>query len=177
MSTYGDGSMKFSEKLNYYLSRNFKNSEALEFLNMKLCKHPYDYFKFVSFLDESYKTFYQGAIIDYRVDPNNPRDITVTMDIIDRYTKNKIIFEIRKFGNEVNLITCSPKENTSLFHIRYNRDNTINVLNKVIKFFNSDKEETIGTVFSKFDNEGILLDFKTSDEMSDNVNQSRRRFV
>lgn len=169
--------MIFSERMNYYLSRNFKNSEALELLDIKLSKYPYDYLKLVRFSNESYKDFNQEAKIDYRIDPINPRDITIVMDVFDGYKKNKIIFEIRKAGNEVNVVTRKSKEDTKLFHIRYNRDDTIDVSNRKIRFFNTDKEEIVENIFSKFYSQGILLDYINSNEMYDSVNKNRRRLV
>ena len=168
--------MRYSNTINYYLSRNFKDTEAIELLNDKLEKFPYDYLKLVKFCDYDYTYFNQGANIDYRVDPEYPRNITVIMDVYDGMVNRKIILEIRYGGNEVNLITKAYKEDTKVFHIKYYRDSeTINVLNKTIKFYNTDKEQTVKFSFAKFDKTGDLLDYKDSNSMIlDSKNKVKR---
>ncbi len=170
--------MKYCEKLDYYLSRDFKNSDAMEFLNSKLEKFPYDYLKLVKFGDESYQDFNKGANITYIVDEVHPRNITVILDTHDGLKKRKIILEIRWYGNEVNLITMTPKEDTNVFHIKYYRSDTFNVLNKRVKFYGSDREEVVNISFSKFDRNGDLLDFKETDdfiEKNDNFTYNKTR--
>ena len=168
--------MIFSESLDYYLSKNFKNSEAYSLLNGQLDKYPYDYLRYVKFTDKSYSDFIQGASIDYRVNPERPRDITVIMKVDDCIKKRKIVLEIRHSGNEVNIITRTPKEDTKVFHVNYFRDDAINVLCKTIKFYNSDKEELVDYSFARLDNIGNMLDFKSSkDDMIKN-NKSNKKY-
>ncbi len=169
--------MLFFESLDYFLSRNFKNSEAYELLNGKLDNYPYDYFKLVSFKRNDYKEFNQGAKIDYRVDHEHPRDITVYLDVFDGMKNRKIKLEIRNGGNEVNLITKTPREDTSLFHVKYYNNDTINVLNKVVRFYNTPKEETIKFSFAQFDKNGNLITYKDSNSIIEDKKYKGKRFA
>lgn len=171
MLRIGGISVLYNEKIYYHLGRSFKDSEALEFLNQKISKFPYDYLKKVRFANESYVEFNQGATIDYRINPEVSRDVTVILKVNDGYQDKKIIMEIRHHGNEVKIITKTPHEDTSVFHINYFRNygmDTINLLSKKVRFHNTDREETISSVFSQFDSEGNLLNYKEKDHLKSN---------
>lgn len=169
--------MKYSETIKYYLSRDFKNSEAMRLLNAKLDQYPLDFLRYVRFGDEDYKGFNQGTKIDYRVDPEHPRNITVILDTYDGMKNKKVILTIRYGGNEVNLITRAHKEDTNVFHIKHYRNNTINVLNKTVKYINTDREETVKFSFAKFDDNGELLDYKDSNSIIFDKNYKGKRFI
>ena len=173
-----DDTIRFYEQINYYLSRNFKNSIAIDLLNDKLEKYPYDFFRFVRFKKRNNKDFIQGDKVDYRVDSNHPRDITVILDANDGYKDKHIILELRYGGNEVNIITKSLNEDTSVFHIRYySNSDTINVLNKTVKFMNTRWEETVKFYFAQFDKDGHLINYKDSDSINDDKNYKGKRFI
>lgn len=149
------------ESINNFLSNKFKNTEAMELLIGKLETFPYDYLKLVRYSDSSYNDIKQGAKIDYRVDDYNYRDITAILDVNDGLKKIRITLEIKNNGNDVYLITKSPKEDSTVFSIKYsNDDNSINVVNKRAKFYRTNKEELVDFIYSKFDEEGSLIDFK-----------------
>ena len=169
--------MRYSERLYYYLSREFKNSEAIKLLNAKINKFPYDWIKYVKFGDEDYKYINQGTKIDYRVDPENPRDITVIVDTYDGLKNKKIILEIRSYGNEVNIITKAYREDTNVFHIKHYKSNTVNMLNKTVKFMDTDKEETVNFSFAKFRDDGDLLDYKDSNIIDSDNNYIKKIFI
>lgn len=170
--------MLFFESLEYFLSRNFKNSEAYELLNGKLDNYPYDYLRFVSFKRDNYSEFNQGAKIDYKVDPNNPRNITVYLNVFDGMKYRKITFEIRNGGNEVNIITMTPREDTNVFHVKYfNSNDTVNVLNKVVKFYNTPKEHTVKFNYAQFDKDGNLIYYRDSNNVSDDKKYNGKRFA
>ena len=173
-----DDTIKFYEKLNYYLSKSFKDSVAIDLLNDRLEKHPYDYFKYVKFNTRDKKFFIQGAKFDYRVDPEHPRNITVILDANDGLRDKRIILEIRYGGNEVNIITKSLNDATDVFHIRYyGTTDTVNVLSKTVKNNNSRWEETVKFSFAQFDRDGHLLNYKDSDSINDDKNYKGKRFI
>ena len=170
--------MLYFESLDYFLSRNFKNSEAYELLNGKLDNYPYDYLKYVKFKRYDYSEFNQGAQINYKVDPEHPRNITVYLDVFDGMKFRKVTFEIKNGGNEVNLITKTPREDTNVFHLRYyNSSDTINVLNKVVKFYNTPKEQTVKFNFAQFDKEGNLITYRDSNSVIDDKKYKGKRFA
>lgn len=172
--------MLFFESLEYFLSRNFKNSEAYELLNGKLDNYPYDYLRYVRFKRDSYSEFNQGAQINYKVDPEYPRNITVYLDVFDGMKYRKITFEIRNGGNEVNLITRTPREDTNVFHVKcFNSSDTfnVNVLNKVVKFYNTPKEQTTKFSFAQFDKEGNLITYRDGNSVSDDKKYKGKRFA
>ena len=74
--------MKYSERIYYKLSKAFKNSIALDFLEIQLEKEPYDYFKYILFKEESYEDFIQGTKIRYEYD-DTTKDITVLLNLVD----------------------------------------------------------------------------------------------
>ena len=169
--------MKYCDTINYYLSREFKNSMAIDILKDKLENSPYDCLKFVKFKDYDYDFDNQGTKIRYRVDPDSYRNITVMLDVYDGFKGKKIILEIRYAGNEINIITKTPNEDTNIFHIKHYKTNTVNVLNKRVKFHNTNREETVNFEFAKFDDDGHLLDFKDTYSLLEESNCKGRGLV
>ena len=87
--------MKYCDTINYYLSKEFKNSMAIDILKDKLENSPYECLKYVKFKDYDYDFDNQGTKIRYRVDPDSYRNITVMLDVYDGFKGKKIILEIR----------------------------------------------------------------------------------
>lgn len=151
--------MRYCESLDYYLSRDLKSSDSYSLLCYKLEKAPYDNLKYIKFSDKSYKYDFQGVKVNYKVDPERPRDITVITDFNDGLKNRKIILEIRRSGNEVNIINKARNEDTEVFHIRY-FNGTVNVINRTVRYYNTNREEELSFNLAKFDVDGNLLDYK-----------------
>ena len=150
--------MKYYESLNYQLSRGFKNSIALELLEYQLDKEPNDLFRLLAFKDEGYEAFNQGDKIKYDVDENTG-NINVFLETIHDCKKKYILFQLRRRGNEVNIITKAPREDSFVFHIRHNTNNTVTTLSKRIKFYGREDEQVLESRFALFSDDGQLLDF------------------
>lgn len=151
--------MRYYETLDYQLSRGFKESEAKELLDYQLDKFPYAYIRYIPFRESSYQSDSQGIKYSYSVDEETG-NMTVTMDTEDNYKKRSITFEVKRRGNEVNIITKTPREDTSLFHIRYNTNKTISLLSRRIKFYGREDEEIVASRFALFAaDDGSMLDY------------------
>ncbi len=150
--------MKYYEKLDYQLSRRFKESIGLEFLENKLNKSPYNVFKIIRFKDTNYEDFLQGDKLRYEIN-DDTGDIDVFLETISDLKKKFILFQIKKRGNEVDIVTRSPREDTNVFHIRHNYDGTVQMLNKRIKFYNREDEQLLESRYALFSDSGDLLDY------------------
>lgn len=160
--------MRYYETLEYQLSRGFKESEAKVLLDYQLDKLPYSYIKSIPFKERPYESDSQGIKYSYGIDEETG-NMTVTMTAEHNYKKRTITFEVKRRGNEVNIITKTPREDTTLFHIRYNTNRTISLLSRRIKFHGREDEEIVESRFALFAAEdGSMLDYseqKASSEM------------
>lgn len=159
---------EYKESLFLHLSKNFRESEAISFLISKLEKEPYSFIGNIKYKDYPYDEFVQGIYYDYYVDEKNNRDVTVKLKFDDFMKKTFVRFEIRHGGNEVNIITKSPREDTSIFHLRHNGDRTIEYLNKKIKYHNTDKEQLVGSSYCLFSSDGAVLKYYDSNSIKSN---------
>ncbi len=150
--------MRYYEKLYYKLSRSFKASIALELLNNQLNKEPNSSFKFIEFKDQSYDIFKQGERIKYEIDENTG-NICVFIETEHDHKKKYILLQIRKCGNEINIVTKIPREDTHLFYIRHNSNKTVSSLSKKIKNYEKENEQVIESRYALFSDEGSLLDY------------------
>lgn len=159
---------EYKESLFLHLSKKFRESEAISFLINKLEKEPYSFIGNIRYKDYPYNEFAQGIYYDYYVDEENSRDVTVKLKFDDLIQKTFVRFEIRHGGNEVNIITKSPKEDTEVFHVRHNFDNTVEYLNRKIKYHNTEKEELVGSSYALFSSEGSVIKYYDSNSMKFN---------
>ncbi len=150
--------MKYYESLKYQLSRGFKESVALELLEFQLDKEPNDVFRLLGFKDEGYESFNQGDKVRYEID-DSTGNINVFLETIHDYKKKYVLFQLRRRGNEVNIITKTPREDSFVFHIRHNTNNTVTTLSKRIKFYGREDEQVLESRFALFSDDGQLLDF------------------
>ena len=150
--------MKYYESLKYQLSRGFKESVALELLEFQLDKEPNDVFRLLGFKDEGYESFNQGDKVRYEVD-DSTGNINVFLETIHEYKKKYVLLQLRRRGNEVNIITKTPREDSFVFHIRHNTNNTVTTLSKRIKFYGREDEQVLESRFALFSDDGQLLDF------------------
>ena len=160
--------MKYYERMEYQLSRAFKNSVALGLLEYQLEKLPYSILKSVSFRDSSYDYNRQGDKIKYEIDEETGI-INIVLESVHDYKKKYVYFEIKRRGNEVNIITKSPREDSFLFHIRHNSNNTVSLLSRRIKFHNREDEQILESRYALFSDNGDLLDF--NEEKFDSIHQ------
>ncbi len=160
--------MRYYETLEYQLSRGFKESEAKALLDYQLDKLPYAYIKSIPFKERPYESDSQGAKYSYSID-DETGNMTITMTTEHDFKKKTITFEVKRRGNEVNIITKTPREDTTLFHIRYNTNRTISLLSRRIKFYGREDEEILESSFALLAAEdGSMLDYseqKASSEM------------
>lgn len=163
--------MKYFERLEYKLSRGFKNSMAIELLQHHLGKLPYCEFKNIEYKDESYVSINQGDKIKYDFDENTG-NISVLLETFDDLKKRYILLNLRKCGNEVTVITRTPKEDTTVFHIKHNVNKTVTSLSKRIKFYDREDEQLLESRFALFSDKGDLLDYdeQKADEYIKNTN-------
>ena len=174
--------MKYYERMEYQLSRVFKNSVALGLLEYQLEKLPYSILKSVSFRDSSYDYDRQGDKIKYEIDEETGKEthssggmlketgnINIVLETVHDYKKKYVYFEIKRRGNEVNIITKSPREDSFLFHIRHNSNNTVSLLSRRIKFHNREDEQILESRYALFSDNGDLLDF--NEEKFDQIHQ------
>ena len=150
--------MKYYESLKYQLSRGFKESVALELLEFQLDKEPNDVFRLLGFKDEGYESFNQGDKVRYEVD-DSTGNINVFLETIHEYKKKYVLLQLRRRGNEVNIITKTPREDSFVFHIRHNTNNTVTTLSKKFKFYGREDEQVLESRFALFSDDGQLLDF------------------
>ncbi len=150
--------MKYYESLKYQLSRGFKESVALELLEFQLDKEPNDVFRLLGFKDEGYESFNQGDKVRYEVD-DSTGNINVFLETIHEYKKKYVLLQLRRRGNEVNIITKTPREDSFVFHIRHNSNDTVTTLSKRIKFYGREDEQVLESRFALFSDDGQLLDF------------------
>ena len=150
--------MKYYECLKYQLSRGFKDSIALELLEYQLDKEPNSVFRLLGYKDEGYESFNQGDKVRYEIDENTG-NINVFLETFHEFKKRFILFQLRRRGNEVNIITKTPREDSFVFHIRHNSNNTVTTLYKRIKFYGREDEQVLESRFALFSDDGQLLDF------------------
>ena len=159
---------KYKESLFLHLSKNFRESEAISFLINKLEKEPYSILGNIRYTDYSYSEFIQGIYYDYYVDENDDREVTINLKYDDSMKKTFLRFEIRNGGNEVNIITKSPREDTDVFHIKCRFDRNIEYSNKKIKYHNTEKEKLVRSSYALFSSDGSLLKYYDSDSLKSN---------
>ena len=157
--------------MEYQLSRAFKNSVALDLIEYQLEKLPYSILKNISYRDSSYDCDKQGDKIKYEIDEETG-NINIFLDTVHDYKKKYVYFEIKRRGNEVNIITKSPREDTLLFHIRHNSNSTVSLLSRRVKYHNREDEQVLESRYSLFSDNGDLLDF--NEEKFDSVQQGRK---
>jgi len=159
--------MKYYECLKYQLSMGFKDSIALELLEYQLDKEPNSIFRLLGYKDEGYESFNQGDKVRYEIDENTG-NINVFLETFHEFKKRFILFQLRRRGNEVNIITKTPREDSFVFHIRHNSNNTVTTLSKRIKFYGREDEQVLESRFALFSDDGELLDFneQKSEEQS-----------
>ena len=73
------------------------------------------------------------------------------------------MLEIKKRGNEVNIITRAAREDTKLYHIKHNANNTVQSLTRRIKFYNKENEQLLESRYALFSDDGDLLKFNEED--------------
>jgi len=157
--------MRYYEKLDYQLSRRFKESTAIDLLNIKLDRLPFSILKSICYKEEPYEIEIQGDKIKYEIDEETG-NINVFLDTYHDLKKKYILLEIKRRGNEVNIITKSPKEDTLLYHVRHNANNTVQSINRRIKYYNKDNEQLLESRYALFSDDGDLL--KYNEEEFDN---------
>ncbi len=150
--------MKYYERMEYHLSRRFKDSVASELLDYQLDKLPNAVFKMIPFKDESYKTEVQGDKINYKIDDENGI-ISIFLETEHDFKKKYILLEVKKYGNEVNIITKSPREDTNIFHIRHNSNDTVRTVSRRVKFHNRENEQLLESRYALFSDDGTLLNY------------------
>ena len=162
--------MKYYEKLQYKLSRAFKNSLAMDLLDHQFDKEPNSTFRFIEFKEANYDSFNQGDKIKYEVDENTG-NITVLLETIHEFKKKYVMLQLRRCGNEVNIIVRTPREDTSVVHIRHNTNNTVTSLSKRVKFYGRDDEQVLESRYALFSDQGDLLDYNEQryDEFSQRI--------
>ena len=154
--------MRYYERLDYQLSRRFKESTAMDLLNIKLDKLPYSTLKNICFSDEAYEAEIQGDKIKYDIDEETGT-INIFLETYHDLKKKYILLEIKKRGNEVNIITKAAREDTKLFHIKHNANNTVQSLTRRIKYYNKENEQLLESRYALFSDDGDLLRFNEED--------------
>ena len=162
--------MKFHERLYYKLSKGFKNSEALELLEYQLNRGGNEIFKHIPYKKESYESFNQGDKIKYEYDEDTG-NITIFLETEYEFKKRFILLQLRRCGNEINIITKTPREDTYLVHIRHNSNNTVTSLSKRIKFYGREDEQTLETRYALLSDNGYMLDY--NEIIEDNKDQTK----
>lgn len=166
--------MKYFETLDYNLSIGFKNSEAKSLLAYQLDKEPYSYIKNIPFREYSYDANYQGVKYSYQVDEETGT-LTVVLDVEHDYKKRNITFEVKRRGNEVNILTRTPREDTKFFHVRHNADHTVSLLSRRIKFYGRDDEEVLESRYALLSPKGSMIDY-SEDIVSSEVLRGRKKY-